>query len=183
MNYTDKELLRSAQISYYDINNQVIDEIDKWVENERINTGNQNFTASYTLSELFNHSVTFKDSIYSSLTESIGIEGFTVDETTTIDKIFDKEEIKNNEAKKVAISEVYSIINEIKTGELGSWKLVSYVFNDDIGVPGVAGKLKADGSWETDLAFSTSGDGLCAYVFETSDDITALCYYNLAFAS
>ena len=85
----------------------------------------------------------------------------------------------------MAIEEVYNIINELEKGEaggIGSWKQVSYVFNDDIGEKGVAGKL-VDGQWIIDDKFSPSGDGLCAYVFETSDDITALCYYNLAFAS
>lgn len=87
--------------------------------------------------------------------------------------------LKEDKAKYIAIKEVYNIIDELQNdeeGSIGSWKLVSYVFNDDIGVPGVAGKLKADGSWETDLAFSPSGDGLCAYVFETSDDSAIVAF-------
>lgn len=177
MNYTDKELLRSAQIAYYDINKQVIDEIDQWVENERINTGNQNFTANYTLSELFNHSDTFKTSIYRSIAASLGDENFKIENYLDSSKVLGK--IKDR-AKYVAIEEVYNIINELedgKAGSIGSWKLVSFVFNDDVGKPGVAGKLKDDGSWDYgDAPFSTSGDGLCAYVFETSDDSAIVAF-------
>ena len=174
MNYTDKLLLRSAQIAYYDINKDVIDEINAWVDDVINNTGNLEFKASFTLCELFEHSNTFKDSIYSSLTESIGVEGFVVDDTTDIKDIFILEDIEDNEAKKAAISDVYQIIDEIKNGELGSWKLVSYVFNDDIGVPGVARELTSDG-WVHEN-FSPSGDGLCAYVFETSDDSAIVAF-------
>ncbi len=173
MNYTDKQLLRASQIAYYDINSDVIDDINIWIEQE--SKKDNEITASYTLSELFNHSDTFKTSIYRSIAASLGDENFKIENYLDSSKVLGK--IKDR-AKYVAIEEVYNIINELedgKAGSIGSWKLVSYVFNDDIGVPGVAGKLTSDG-WDTDLAYSTSGDGLCAYVFETSDDSAIVAF-------
>ncbi len=182
MNYSDKDLLRASQIAYYDINESVIDDIRTWVERENITSPDNAISPTFSLSELFEHSLTFKNSIYTSVRKSIGLSD-NIDVSTReqalsfVDLFFG-----GDEGKRVAISEVYDIIEEIEHGDLGNWKLVSYVFNDDIGKKGVAGKL-VDGKWTTDNEFSPSGDGLCAYVFETSDDITALCYYNLAFAS
>ncbi len=141
MNYTDKQLLRSAQIAYYDINDEVISDIDYWIEQERNSTGNQYFTASYTLCELFNHSETFKTSIYRSIAASLGDKDFKIENYLDSDAVLD--DIKDR-AKYVAIEDVYNIIKELeegKAGSIGSWKLVSYVFNDDIGVPVVAADL------------------------------------------
>lgn len=163
MNYTDKELLRAAQVAYYTINQELLREVTQSGINE------------YTLSNLFSSSEIFRNSIYSSLTASIGVDDFVVNEDTTLSQIFELKDIEDNDAKKAMVFDVYKIIDEIKNGELGSWKLVSYVFNDDIGVKGVAGKL-VDGAWVTDDEFSSSGDGLCAYVFETSDDSAIVAF-------
>lgn len=150
MNYTDKQLLRAAQVAYYDINSNIIDDIYNWIEQE--SKKDNGITASYTLSELFNHSTTFKTSIYRSIAASLGDKDFKLenylDSAAVLDDIKDR-------AKYVAIEEVYNIIDELqsdKDGSIGSWKLVSYVFNDDIGVKGVAGKL-VDGAWVTDYEF------------------------------
>lgn len=178
MNYTDKELLRSAQIAYYDINEMVMNDINEWVESVNDETGNLDFKASFTLSELFNHSDTFKTSIYRSIAASLGDEDFKLENYVDADIVLDS--LKENKAKYEAIEEVYEIIKELEKGEagsIGSWKVVSFVFNDDVGKPGVAGKLKADGSWDYgEEAFSTGGDGLCAYVFETSDDSAIVAF-------
>ncbi len=163
MNYTDKELLRSSQIAYYDINSNAIREVP------------EEYKSMCTLNTLFRYSDVFKDSIYESLSATCG---FTVTENDTREKVLGSEMLKDDEAKKVAVSAVFDIIDELqsdKEGSIGSWKLVSYVFNDDIGVKGVAGKL-VDGAWVTDDEFSSSGDGLCAYVFETSDDSAIVAF-------
>ena len=165
MNYTDKQLLRAAQIAYYNINSYAISQVQS---SYPVNTN------GYTLCDLFNYSEIFRNSIYSNLTASIGVDDFVVNEDTTLSQIFELKDIKDNEAKKVMISDVYKLIDEITTGDLGSWKLVSYIFNDDIGVPGVAGELTSDG-WVHEN-FSISGDGLCAYVFETSDDSAIVAF-------
>lgn len=178
MNYTDKQLLTASQVAYYDIDNIVIDDVIEVL----IANGVANYTNHFTLKELYNYSDKFRSSIYTSVRKSLGLSD-NIDVSTReqalsfVDLFFD-----GDESKRVAISEVYDIIEEIEHGDLGNWKLVSYVFNDDIGEKGVAGKL-VDGKWTTDNEFSPSGDGLCAYVFETSDDSANLCYYNLAFAS
>lgn len=163
MNFTDKELLRSSQIAYYDISSNAISEIP------------EEYRSLCTLKTLFCHSVTFRDSIYKSLSATCG---FTVTENDKEENVLDNKALEGNEAKKVAVSAVYDIIEELqddKVGSIGSWKLVSFVFNDDIGVKGVAGKL-VDGQWVTDNEFSPSGDGLCAYVFETADDSAIVAF-------
>ncbi len=171
MNYTDKQLLTASQVAYYDIDNIVIDDVIEVL----IANGVANYANHFTLNELYNYSDKFRSSIYTSVRKSLGL-GDDEDVSTReqalsfVDLFFD-----GDESKRVAISEVYDIIEEIEHGDLGNWKLVSYVFNDDIGEPGMAGKLTSDG-WDTDLAYSTSGDGLCAYVFETADDSAIVAF-------
>lgn len=175
MKYTDKELLRSAQIAYYDINEDVIADINTWINEEIKISGNENKHASYTLSELFEHSPAFKNSIYRSIAASLGDEDFKIE--NYLDSTAVLETLKEDRAKYVAIEEVYNIIEELQNneeGSIGSWKLVSYVFNDDIGVAGMAGKYE-NGTW-SNKQFSTSGDGLCAYVFETSNDSAIVAF-------
>ena len=170
MNYTYKVLLRSTQIAYYDINDIAIREVAQ----EKRENGILDSANSYTLKDLFNYSDTFRNSIYISIRESLGLSN-DIDVSTReqalsfVDLFFD-----GDESKRVAISEVYDIIEEIEHGDLGNWKLVSYVFNDDIGVPGIAGKL-TDQDWLHEN-FSPSGDGLCAYVFETADDSAIVAF-------
>ncbi len=169
MNYTDKQLLRASQIAYYTINSDAIEQVQSVYPDKAI--------TDYTLCDLFNYSEMFRNSIYESLT---GTCGFPVTENDKEENVLDNKTLEGNEAKKVAISAVYDIIGELqddKAGSIGSWKLVSFVFNDDVGKPGVAGKLKADGSWDYgEKAFCPSGDGLCACVFETSDDSAIMAF-------
>ena len=172
MNYTDKQLLISSQIAYYDINDNIIREVNEWYEDD-MSLDNSDINIEYTLSDIFTYSDTFRNSIYTSVRKSLGLSDD--EDISTRAKAL---KYADDAAAKVNINYIYNIIDELQKdeeGSIGSWKLVSYVFNDDIGVKGVAGKL-VDGAWVTDDEFSSSGDGLCAYVFETSEDSAIVAF-------
>ncbi len=171
MNYTDKFLLNASQIAYYDINNVALEDVTRALRTN----GVIDFSSHYTLKELYDYSDEFRESIYISVRKSLGL-GISEDVSTRAKAL----ERADNAAAEVSINYIYDIIDELQkdeAGSIGSWKLVSFVFNDDVGKPGVVGKLKADGSWDYgDGPFSPSGDGLCAYVFETADDSAIVAF-------
>ena len=63
MSFTDRELIRAAQIAYFTIDNDVI---------------SQAKSTSFTLSEIFNSSDKFRNSIYGDISMAVG---FTVTES------------------------------------------------------------------------------------------------------
>ncbi len=149
MNYTDKELIRAARLAYYQINREVMQEVLK-----------NNQSSSFTLSELYQYSETFKRSAYEAICN-------LTDHDYSELKDLNSEQILSyaKDAKgRQQITERLDIINDIVNGEIGSWKVVSYVDNNTIGSEGYAGKL-VDGKW-THQKFSNSGDGISAVVFE-----------------
>lgn len=161
MNYTDKDLIRTSQIAYLTINDVVLEQVRAAIEG--LDIANPIAKANYTLSELFEYSEIFKRSVYKNIADMVGLE---VDEV--MDSDCKKDDILkriNDPVKKKMAEEKCEIIDEIKTGEIGSWKVVSYVDNKIIGKEGTAGKL-VDGTWDHQN-FSSSGDGLAAMVFET----------------
>lgn len=159
MNYTDKKLIRASQIAYFKLNDQVMSDIDRWIE---ILNGIQK--PNYTLSELYEHSQTFRYSIYDSITKCIDIGGYVVNEYSKREDVLS---FITDEKTKQRVLEKFDIIDDIVNGEIGKWKVVSYVDNNTIGKEGMAGKL-VDGKWDHQK-FSKSGDGLAAVVFETGD--------------
>ncbi len=168
MNYTDKILLISSQIAYYDINEIAIDDVIEAL----ISHGVNDYSKHFTLKELYTYSDTFRNSIYTSVRKSLGLSDD--EDISTRAKAL---KYADDAAAEVNINYIYDIIDELQKdeeGSIGSWKLVSYVFNDDIGVAGMAGKYE-NGTW-ANKQFSTSGDGLCAYVFETSDDSAIVAF-------
>ena len=149
MNYTDKELIRAAQIAYLEINKDVIDDVSE-----------SSSSHDYTLLELYNHSQLFRNGIYNEISKAAD---YTVTESDNRTDVLNRIE---SDAKRRSVAEKYDIIDDIKTGEIGKWKVVSYVDNNIIGQAGSAGRI-VDGKW-THEEFSNSGDGLAAMVFETS---------------
>lgn len=149
MKYTDKKLIRASQIAYFIINDDVIREA--------------RFT-SYTLSELLEHSDTFKRSVYEDIINLSKTDNYTATTDSTKDEVL--KHVSDPKTEQL-IAEKFAIIEDIKIGEIGSWKVVSYVDNNQIGKKGTAGKL-VDGTW-VQYDFSSSGDGLAAMVFETGN--------------
>lgn len=149
MKYTDKELIRASQIAYFTINNDVIREAQ---------------TTSYTLLELLEYSDTFKRSVYEDIIKLSKTDNYTATTDSTKDEVL--KHVSDSKTEKL-IEEKFAIIDAIKTGKIGSWKVVSYVDNNTIFKKGTAGKL-VNGTWYHH-DFSSSGDGLAAMVFETGD--------------
>ena len=112
MNYTDKELIRAAQIAYLEINKDVIDDVSE-----------SSSSHDYTLFELYNHSQLFRNGIYNEISKAAD---FTVTESDNRTDVLNRIE---SDAKRRSVAEKYDIIDDIKTGEIGSWKVVSYAFN------------------------------------------------------
>ena len=135
MNYTDKELIRASQVAYFVINDQVMADIITWIDNEKEN-GNT-IEPNYTLFELFNHSETFRKSAYNDICNFTELEYNKVKDLTRNQILSYAEDEKGRQM----ISERLDIIKDIKNGEIGSWKVVSYVDNNTIGTAGMAGKL------------------------------------------
>lgn len=75
MKYTDKQLIRASQIAYFCINTQAIGDINEWVKSEK--EVNPLFESTYTLSEFYEHSEMFRNSIYNDISKATG---FTVTE-------------------------------------------------------------------------------------------------------
>lgn len=161
MAYTDKELIRASQVAYLTINEEVITQVYRTLDEESKNSNNQTLTINYSLSELIKYSKTFKNSAYKDVANYAGLE---IDAAITGDRDWVLGLI-DDPVKKQMAKEKYSVIDDITSGEIGSWKVVSYVDNNTIGTPGMAGQL-VNGSW-VHHNFSNSGDGLAAMVFET----------------
>ncbi len=112
MNYTNKKLIRASQIAYFTINDQVIREMERWIESE-----NGKLKANYTLSELFDHSKTFRISIYDSITRCVGNDEYVVTENSNRENVLS---IIKDEKTKQQVSEKFDIIDDIVNGEIGS---------------------------------------------------------------
>lgn len=137
MNYTDKELLRASQIAYFLIDEFVISQINDWYEYEKIPQENR----VYALSELYAYSVRFKEKIYEKINEiselKEDLEVFMeLDRKTVLSRI-------ENPAIRERVAEMYNIIDDIVNDNdgIGSWKLKSFAWNDNIGEAGQAGNL------------------------------------------
>ncbi len=174
MIHSDKALIRASQIAYYTINKSVIDEVSNMSQN------NVNF--AYTLNELYESSTIFQESIQEKLgiASGLGEAAKYCSKETVISMIEDKAKYDEVDEKKVLqtitkVNEIFDIIEDIENGEIGSWKLVAYVYNDNMGDNGVAGKI-VNGEWIVDATFSTGGNGMCTYVFETSEDSAIVAF-------
>jgi len=154
MNYTDKELIRASQVAYFIINNEVLNQTRNAIENN--NELNSIAQADYTLSKLYEHSAIFRRSAYKDISS---ITGLSIDEAMSRSRESILSSI-TDEKQKQQVLEKYAIIDDIKTGEIGKWKVVSYVDNNMIGQAGSVGRI-VDGKW-THEEFSNSGDGLAA---------------------
>ncbi len=152
MDYTDKELIRASQIAYFTINNEAIEDVDTYIKH-----------SSYTLYELYKYSETFKKSVYKGICNKSGLD-YEVAKNLSREEILSR--ISDIKSRQI-VSEKFDIIDDIVNGEIGSWKVVSYVDNNTIGSEGIAGKL-VDGKWDHQK-FNKSGDGTAAVVFETGD--------------
>ena len=160
MNYTDKELIRASQVAYLSINLDAMNDMEEWVKREK--NINPLFKTDFTLSKLYEHSAIFRRSAYNDISS---ITGLSIDEAMSRSRESILSSI-TDEKQKQQVLEKYAIIDDIKTGEIGKWKVVSYVDNNMIGQAGSVGRI-VDGKW-THEEFSNSGDGLAAMVFETS---------------
>ncbi len=163
MSYTDKEMIRSAQIAYLNISQSVIEEAEKNFRKSNQNVLDSNAKLNYTLSELFEYSDSFKRSIYEAICKESGLD-YEVAKNLSREEILSR--ITDIKSRQI-VSEKFDIIDDIVNGEIGSWKVVSYVDNNTIASKGTAGKL-VNGEWDHQK-FSNSGDGISAVVFETGD--------------
>lgn len=157
-------MLRASQIAYFLIDEVAIKEMQDWYEFKKI----PQEARDYTLLELYAHSEIFKEEIYKKIKEvselkddlSVFIE---LDKVTVLSRI-------ENPAIRERVAEMYDIIDDIENDRygIGSWKVRSFVWNDVIGRQGQVGNF-VDGAWNIDN-FSSSGNGLCAMVFETEEN-------------
>lgn len=159
MNYTDKELIRAAQAAYLNIGKNVFDEVYENISGSNLN----NTQIHFTLLDLYNNSDTFKKSVYEGICNITELDYEKAKNYSRAELL----ECVDDDKKIQQISEQLDIIDDIKTGEIGKWKVVSYVDNNQLGQQGMAGRL-VDGKWYH-TPFSLSGDGLAAMVFETSE--------------
>ncbi len=122
--------------------------IDNWASNNphpqkddisllarNLNETNKTVKVNYTLYELYKYSETFKKSIYKGICSKSGLD-YEVAKNLSREEILSR--ITDIKSRQI-VSEKFDIIDDIVNGEIGSWKVVSYVDNNTIGTKGTAG--------------------------------------------